>query len=267
MTHRKPAGQMSPAAAYLVRFVFFVSAFIFITLIVIMVSEQFAYPCRSRRVFSEKNGLSDLVLQTGKTSPLYIIIDAGHGGEDGGAVSADGISEKNLNLDIAQKVACFLQLSDYYPVMIRTEDRLMYEPGQENRKKYYDITNRIHLAEGYEPAIFVSVHQNKFPIRKYKGFQVYYSGNHPAGARLAETLQSNVKQYIQPDNHRLVKTADQSIRILDTLKMPAILAECGFLSNESEAALLNTEEYRSKLAYVIFASIMQFAKDYEEPKI
>lgn len=192
---------------------------------------------------------------------ITLIIDAGHGGEDGGAVSQSGICEKDVNLSIAQKLQTLLLMSDYNVVMVREDDRLMYNPGQENRKKYYDITNRIDIAESFDNALFISIHQNKFPIRKYSGFQVYYSKNNPESEKIAATIRKNIINHLQPENKREIKKADSNIRILDSLHMPAVLAECGFLSNENEAALLATDEYRSKIAFLIYISVMQYAKE------
>lgn len=197
---------------------------------------------------------------------LFVVIDAGHGGEDGGAVSASGLVEKDINLEIARRLQALLCLSDYEPILLRDDDRLLYEAGQESRKKYYDITNRIAYASAYEPSIVISIHQNKFPIRKYAGFQVYYSPNHAQSALFAEHLQETVRTRLQPENSRQIKAADENIRLLDRLTMPAVLAECGFLSNEREAALLATDEYRAKLAYLIFSAILNFAEEYEETK-
>lgn len=198
----------------------------------------------------------------GQTEPrLTVIIDAGHGGEDGGAVSDSGICEKDLNLDIAKKLQDLLMLSDVNIVMTRQSDILLYSDGQQGRKKFYDITNRINIASSYDSAILISIHQNKFPIRKYSGFQVYYSKNNANSKKLATIVKDNVKNHLQPQNKREIKAADENIRLLDSIQVPAILAECGFLSNENEANLLNTAEYRNKIAYLIYISIMEYVKE------
>ena len=217
--------------------------------------------------FFQSNVISVPTGNNASGNRLYIVIDAGHGGEDGGAVSDTGICEKDINIDIAKKLNVFLMLSDHIPVLVRDSDRLMYEPGQENRKKYHDISNRIKIADSYENSLLVSIHQNKFPIKKYSGFQVYYSKNHPDSYKLAQMMQDNVKNYLQHKNNRAVKNADKTIRLLDSVEMPAVLAECGFLSNDSEAELLNNEEYRNKLSYLLSVSVIQFAHQYEEKGI
>lgn len=214
-------------------------------------------------VFLQKNRFSQHILSSKELSQTDIkyscvIIDAGHGGEDGGAVSDLGIKEKDINLDIALKLQDLLSLSSVKTVMIRDTDRLMYEAGQEKSKKYYDISNRISIAEHYNNAILISIHQNKFPIKKYSGFQVYCSPNNKDSEVLAEIMQNNVKMYLQTDNNRNYKVADKNIRLLHQIKIPAIIAECGFLSNDNEAKLLSIEQYRNKIAYLIATSVMQF---------
>lgn len=252
---------------YILKFLAFLCVFIVCAVIFMLLSSNTSYPCS---VFGSSflSPFSDsaTIAAAANQNPVYIIIDAGHGGEDGGAVSDNGVSEKNLNLDIADKLNKLLLTTDYIPVMIRTDDRLMYEAGQENRKKYHDITNRVQIAESYDNAIFVSIHQNKFPIKKYKGFQVYCSKNNPESSNFGQLLQSNVKALLQPENNRKIKVADEKIRILDSLHIPAVLAECGFLSNDEEVALLNTEEYRNKIAYLLYVSAVQYASQYGDGK-
>lgn len=249
-----------PTVSYMLRLILFVLSFIAASFGIIAVSSRFACPMKPA-FFGVQIDSGSVANNDGDKRLFYIVLDAGHGGEDGGAVGENGVPEKDLNLDIARKLYAFLRLSDYSPVLLRDEDRLLYKPGQENRKKYYDLTNRVEAAEQYSPAVFVSIHQNKFPIRKYKGFQVYCSKNNPESTRLGSVMQQNVKRYLQPDNNRDIKISDNSIRVLDSLSMPAVLAECGFLSNESEAELLCTEEYRAKLSYLLFCSVLQYLNE------
>ncbi len=194
---------------------------------------------------------------------VCFVIDAGHGGEDGGAVSDGGICEKDINLDISLKLFDMLKLSDFKTVLTRSEDKLLYNSGEESRKKYHDINNRIKIVNECENPVLVSVHQNKFPIKKYSGFQVYCSGNNPESVNFGNLMQNNVKEYLQPYNKRQPKLADKTIRLLNSLHVPAVLAECGFLSNDAEAQMLATNEYKNKMAYVLYVSAVQFAKEYE----
>lgn len=243
-----------------IKFLLFLCLFLTASALLMLLSARLSYyPCgiADGSYFSPFTAVSATIFPEKK--PLYILIDAGHGGEDGGAVSDGGLVEKDVNLRIAKKLETMLFLSDYPVVMLRQDDRLLYEPGQEKRKKYYDITNRIAAAQAYENGVLVSIHQNKFPIKKYSGLQVYYSKHHPHSEQLAKRIQENVRQYLQPDNHRDVKSADHTIRLLDSLSIPAVLAECGFLSNDAEAALLADDAYQNKIAYLLYLSILQYA--------
>jgi N-acetylmuramoyl-L-alanine amidase len=141
--------------------------------------------------------------------------------------------------------------------MTRNDDRLLYDPlsDYKGRKKILDMHERLRIANSCENAVFLSVHMNSFPQEKYCGLQVYYSRNSIDSMRFAESVQGTVSKYLQPQNERKIKQG-KDIFLLDRLKMPAILVECGFLSNKDECSLLSTEEYRDKLAFWIFYSIM-----------
>ena len=193
-------------------------------------------------------------------SSIQLVLDAGHGGEDGGA-SANGVQEKDINLIMTQAFASYLKMTPYSVRLTRTDDRLLYEAGEENRKKYYDLVNRVRFAQQFDHAVFISIHQNKFEIPKYKGLQVYYSPNHELSEPLAKRIQDNARQLLAPDNNRQIKKADHRIRVLNSLQMPAVLVECGFLSNPEEAALLSESEYQKKIAFVLFLSTLQFLEE------
>ena len=205
--------------------------------------------------------------QTSENLDLYdkvvIVIDAGHGGLDGGAVTSDGTPEKQINLEISQKLYSMFSLSNVSCVMTRSDDRMLYEEEQSSRKKFYDLKNRVDLAKSFEKPVFLSIHQNKFPIKRYSGLQVYYSKNNPSSKILADIIQDNTKTYFQPDNNRATKKAGSSIYVLNNLDVPAVLVECGFLSNENEADLLKEFEYQKKIAFTIFISVMEFLENTE----
>ena len=193
-------------------------------------------------------------------SDKVIIIDAGHGGEDGGA-EVNGILEKNINLSIAHILSDYLKLSHIKCDMTRKDDRLLYKPGEEKHKKRYDLLNRVEFANNYANAVFISIHQNKFEISKYRGLQVYYSPNNDASSVLAETIQKNAKTLLDNSNRREIKKADFRIKVLDMLKMPAVLVECGFLSNPEEAKLLDSTEYQKKIAFIIYLSAIEYLEN------
>ncbi len=189
-----------------------------------------------------------------------LIIDAGHGGEDGGTTGKNGVFEKDLNLKIAEKINEFAISCGYNTVMTRSEDILLYDRNVDfkGRKKALDLLARVKIAEKYDNAIFISIHMNAFPDSKYSGLQVYYSKNNVKSGELAEMIQATVRDALQKENTRKVKVADSSIFVLDRVSLPAVLIECGFLSNEKECALLSSEEYQKKLSLAIFLAVSKY---------
>jgi N-acetylmuramoyl-L-alanine amidase len=182
-----------------------------------------------------------------------VVIDAGHGGEDGGTVGVDGTLEKDINLTLARELFDALTSRGIRCVMTRTEDMLLYDRNAdyEGRKKALDAKARLEIAAKQERAIFVSIHQNSYPVAKYSGFQVYYSKNSPESAEIAKKLELAVREELQPDNNRASKEAGTNIYLLNKLTCPAVLLECGFLSNPEECAQLQDTEYRAKLVDVL----------------
>ena len=222
--------------------------------------------CGVFTLFSQKIN-SEVVLSAIDTStappPLTVVIDAGHGGEDGGASSADGIVEKELNLKIAELLCDMLKSNGVKVVMTRTEDVLLYDKNADyiGRKKALDLAERRKIAEETENCIFVSIHMNAFPMTQYSGLQVWYSPNNPASQSLAESIRKTVCETLQPDNERQSKRATSSIYLLHHLNAPAVLIECGFLSNPQECAKLSQEDYQKKLAFSIYLSIVNYLND------
>ncbi len=186
-----------------------------------------------------------------------VVLDAGHGGEDGGASSASGALEKEINLAITTSLRDLLVASGVRVVLTRSEDVLLYDKTVDyhGRKKALDLAARRKIAEETPNAIFVSIHMNAFPQTQYKGLQVWYSKYDPSSLTLAQSVQRLASEQLQPENNRRVKAATSSIYLLHHLTCPAILVECGFLSNPEEASLLATEEYQNKLAFLLFLAI------------
>ena len=195
-------------------------------------------------------------------SPKYttVIIDAGHGGEDGGASSAAGLVEKDVNLEISQILCDMLRANGVNVIMTREEDRLLYDRNvnYQGRKKKLDLAARLAVADNTADAIFVSIHMNSFTDERYSGLQVWYSPNNSDSLPLAELIRSENTTKLQPQNTRLCKEATSAINLLHKAKCPAVLVECGFLSNPDEAALFETHEYRQKVAFILFCSITEF---------
>ena len=188
-----------------------------------------------------------------------VVLDAGHGGEDGGAVGASGLYEKDLNLRVASLVRELLEANGVTVVMTRETDTLLYDRNVDyhGRKKALDHAERLRIGQTTENSIFVSIHMNAYPQTQYHGLQVWYSPNDPHSAEIAETIQSTVREHLQPENTRRTKAATSSIYLLHHLNTPAVLIECGFLSNPEEAASLSDDEYQRKLAFLIFLAIME----------
>ena len=191
-------------------------------------------------------------------SPV-VVLDAGHGGFYGGAQGQDGTVEKEINLAVTQKIDCLASLCGFETVMIRDADCSIEEEGVTGirNRKVSDIHRRLDIAEEYPEALFLSIHQNHFPQEKQWGTQVFYGPKHPESRLLAERIQKNVIQILQPENRRAVKEAQQNLYILSRASNPAVMVECGFLSNRDECARLCRPDYQQQLAFVIVRSMLE----------
>ncbi len=190
---------------------------------------------------------------------VTIILDAGHGGEDPGAI-ANGVTEKEINLTVTKKIAAFLKLSGYNVRLTRESDRLLYNDGEEARKKFFDLYNRVKIVAGESNAIFISIHMNKFPIESCKGLQTFYSTNHPSNQELANIIQES-NRLLNAENKRKPKEDPGTIYVLKNLEIPSVLIECGFLSNPEEAKMLSDINYQEDLAFTIYCGIIQFLQE------
>lgn len=189
-----------------------------------------------------------------------IIIDAGHGGEDVGAIGISGVYEKNLNMQIAEKLGDYLRAAGYNVVYTRTDDSLLYTEEQniKGMRKIYDLKNRVEIANSYTDAIFVSIHMNYYGHPSCQGLQVYYAKNTYSKV-LAASVQSTVKNTIQPNNKRSIKEGND-IYVLENCNVPAILIECGFISNPDECVKLSEKEYQKELCFSILCGIIDYDK-------
>jgi len=186
-----------------------------------------------------------------------ILIDPGHGGEDGGA-SADGVLEKNINLDIALKLYDLLQVCGFSVRMTRYSDVSIHADDTTGirQKKVSDMRNRLAM---YEKAnLVISIHQNHFSAAKYSGTQVFYAGAQLESAVLAQAIQSEVVRQLQPQNTRQIKKATDGIYLLFHTTRPAVLVECGFLSNPTERDRLNNTEYRQRFSFAVMSGIWKY---------
>lgn len=189
-----------------------------------------------------------------------VILDAGHGGFDGGAVANDGTVEKDINLQIANKTAAILRLYGIDIIMTRNTDT-----GTEDdssipipKRKKSDLVNRLQLMSDNPDAVFVSIHLNKFTTSAASGAQVFYTKNYSQAYDLALCLQDSITTLIQPQNTRTVKQGTNSTYLLKNAKVPAVIVECGFLSNRQELERLKTDDYQSQMAFSISNGIIDF---------
>ncbi len=189
-----------------------------------------------------------------------IIIDAGHGGEDGGAVGTDGTNEKDINLAIALKLNDILTVFGYETRMVRVSDISIHNDGADTirERKVSDIRNRTAIMEEYDNCLYVSIHQNKYEDSRIWGAQTFYSPNDEASKNLAQFIQTSIATKIQPDNNRLIKESGTSIYVLYNATKPAVMVECGFMSNYNELSQLKTEEYQSQMAFSISSGIINY---------
>lgn len=203
--------------------------------------------------------LGKMAAAAAAAKPGTIVVDAGHGGEDGGASDQSGRPEKDINLAIAKDLQQLLTASGYRVVMTRTTDTSLSDPLPTIReRKTSDIRNRMKIVEAQESCIFVSIHQNKFEQSRYSGAQVFYSGGSAGSKELADSVQSRIVSLLQKDNTRAVKPATSSIYLLWHAKVPAVLIECGFLSNPGEAEKLSREDYQQQMAFAICCGLLDY---------
>jgi N-acetylmuramoyl-L-alanine amidase len=203
----------------------------------------------------------DLILVGAEGVPgnKVIILDAGHGGEDSGAVGVNGVLEKDLNLQLVREIGAAFEEKGYVVVYTRTDDRLLYTE-QENIKgirKISDLKNRCKFAQKYPESLFISIHMNSFGSSKYSGLQVYYTDGNDESYDLAQSIQNKVKNDLQKDNNRVVKSGKQ-IYLLENIENTAVLIECGFLTNPEECEKLSKKDYQKELSFSIVCGIIEY---------
>lgn len=185
-----------------------------------------------------------------------IIIDPGHGGEDGGAISCTGLVESTYNLQISLRVNDLFHLLGYQTKMTRTTDTSIYTTGQSlSQKKMSDLKERVRIVNETDNGFLVSIHQNNFSDSQSSGAQVFYAATEYS-KEAAEQMQTALKAQLNPQSHRAIKKST-GIYLMEHIQRPGILIECGFLSNPAEEAQLRDPEYQKELACVIASSISQ----------
>lgn len=191
-----------------------------------------------------------------------VIVDAGHGGEDGGAVSKTGISEANINLQIALKLQELLEQTGITVVLTRSTDEAIYDIDKTasiRKKKKSDLQNRVKIGNESSADLFVSIHLNKIEEEQYDGWQTFYKENDKDSKEIAESIQNNLNQAINKQNNRIAKSIN-NIYIVKNIEIPITIVECGFLSNNKELEELQNDKYQEKLAWGIYNGIIEWMR-------
>lgn len=189
----------------------------------------------------------------------FLLIDPGHGGQDGGASTDDGALEDDINLSISLNLRDMLHLCGYRVEMTRREDTsIVHTDDSANRSwKVNDMYNRLEM---YNAALLtVSIHQNHFSQSQYHGAQIFYSTNRPESRDIATCIRQQIITLLQPENKRELKPAGENIFLLHNAQTPAMIVECGFLSNPQEAAKLQDAQYQQQMAFAICCGVLQYA--------
>lgn len=205
---------------------------------------------------------SEEVIKVMPITSKTIIVDAGHGGIDPGSMTDDeSIKEKDVNLKIAKKVKELIEASGAVVILTRNDDTSLYteEAGKTIRQKYNEnLRNRKKIIQESSADMFVSIHLNKFPqSSKYYGAQTFYPSGKEEDKQLATYIQSELKRVVDNTNNRQIKPSNDIYLIKDN-EIPSTLIECGFLSNDKEAKLLNDEEYQDQIAWAIYVGIQKY---------
>ena len=188
-----------------------------------------------------------------------IVIDAGHGLPDGGGVGINGTIESTLNIKIAKLVKKELEKKGYTVVMTRTdENTIAEESGTIGARKKSDMYKRLEIINSSDADMFVSIHMNKFSDSRYRGAQVIYSGNFEESALLAALIQKELHSLPDNKSKRTQSKAPAGIFLMKNAQIPAVIVECGFLSNYDDEKLLNTEKYQKELGKAIVNGITKY---------
>lgn len=212
--------------------------------------------CATSLIGAKKIVQTSAIQSVPRQAPV-LILDAGHGGEDGGAVTAGGDKESGINLSIVLKLEQLMAFLGQDVILTRDTDCSIHSDDSAtlHEKKVSDLKNRVALVNSQNNAMLISIHQNYFTDPRYKGAQVFY-GPGDIGRQWGEYTQEVLKQLLDPNNHRAAKTIPDSIYLFSHVDCPALLVECGFLSNGEEASLLLTDNYQRKIALALAGSYL-----------
>lgn len=194
---------------------------------------------------------------------VTIIVDAGHGMPDGGAVGVNGTIEQKLNLKIAEKVCEVLQGKGIHTIMTRNDETALSEEKNNLRKmKREDMSARMNIMKNSEADLFISIHMNYYPGKEVNGLRIFYAANHSEIKPLSEKIQEKMSE-VTGARTTAVKAADKNLFLMKNPPLPSILVECGFLSNAEEEKKLNNDDYQSRIAWAIADAI----EKYYQPKL
>ncbi len=188
-----------------------------------------------------------------------VVLDAGHGGNDPGKVGVNGSIESEINLSIVKKLKVYLEEKQVKVVLTREDENGLYDAGATNKKRQ-DMERRCEIVNDTAPDMLVSIHQNSYPSKGVKGAQVFYFNNSYCGEEIAATIQKHLKDEVDNKNGREHKE-NTNYYILKNVECPAVIVECGFLSNYSESELLVSEDYQNKLAVAIGNGILDYLEN------
>ncbi len=187
---------------------------------------------------------------------VRFVVDAGHGLPDGGAVGLDGTTEQLLNLQIAQKLSLLLPTEQ--TVLSRSDEQsLSTVEGSIREKKISDMKERVSIAEQYSNALWISIHMNTYPNSSVYGCQVFYRAEDERSRQIAQSLQDAINEHLQPDHTKQIKAIPDSLYLFKNTNNPAILIECGFITNQEELEKLKSDTYQNQLARLIYDAVSQ----------
>ena len=213
-------------------------------------------------IMHARNKIDEAVLTSSPVmkNKTVIVLDSGHGGMDGGCSTSDGKTEKGINLNIMMSVRDIARFLGYEVEATRTRDISIHDDGVTGirNQKISDMENRLELFNKYSDCVCVSIHQNTFSDPQYKGAQMFYSNKNKESQRLAMIMQNSFVNKLQPDNTRETKLCGEELYLCYFCNNPAVMVECGFLSNPEEAAKLTDKTYQQQVAFTIFSGINEF---------
>ena len=214
-------------------------------------------------VFASVNRLNKTMGKLKAEQPL-IVIDAGHGGFDGGCIGADGSYEKDINLQISLKLNELLLQMGFKTVLVRDKDCSVETSGTTIReRKKSDIKNRYSYMTNNSGCLYLSIHQNQYSASSVKGAQMFFTPSNDKSKSLSQYIQNNIANYVQTDNKRKIKPCTKDVYIIHYApkEVTAVLIECGFLSNYSDLQNLKDSDYQNKLCFAICVGVLDWLKD------